>query len=457
MTVMKLQKTQKRAGCIQCLIGAWFPVLAIALLASGCSGGSKGGSLAPQQPAGSQGSTAYTYVGTQSLDANLSKSLSFSNRYGGTWAFTLDQQGNYFSYQNFGHEGFGGIAGNEPEVGTLSGTGLLTLTATSGTTTGAAGYAIEIPGDAAVLRPGNDTIAPVISLFSSGCTTLSSTTYQFISLGTPALTDKNTHVAYGSVQLSSTGTIWSFNNLSMYTFAGASLSPTALPTGNCGFTQLGYVVNTPPSAATGNFSLTTAVSPSGYFVMDQGQGEPANQSVLNVVGGGSGSFSPTGPFGLVGVERPSKQLDTGSIVAGKYLGFEYDDIDVTLARAGTLPVSVGTVAGSGTVMTGGSYPNDDATQTPFTNITIDLGQQDANDNGLYTGVTVTVPDTYSACATTTFGGTDANGNPTCIFHGAAVAGNPNGKFAIFVTVNDVSQAISHYTPDAALSFFLYQQ
>ena len=115
------------------------------------------------------------------------------------------------------------------------------------------------------------------------------------------------------------------------------------------------------------------------------------------------------------------------------------------------------VPGSGTAVTGGAYPNDDVTQTPLSNITIDLGQQDASTNGLYTGVTVTVPDTYSACATTSFGGTDANGNPTCIFHGDAIVGQPNGKYVVFVTVNDVSLAISHYTADAALDFFLYQQ
>jgi hypothetical protein len=144
-------------------------------------------------------------------------------------------------------------------------------------------------------------------------------------------------------------------------------------------------------------------------------------------------------------------------VAAKYAGFEFDPIDVTLNRAGSLPVAFGQTAGSGTVITGGAYPNDDVAQTAPSNITLDLGQQDGTSNGLYKNVTVTVPDTFSACATTSFGGTDASGKPTCIFHGVAVAGDPNGKFVIFVTVNDVSLAISHYTADAALEFFLYQQ
>ena len=115
-------------------------------------------------------------------------------------------------------------------------------------------------------------------------------------------------------------------------------------------------------------------------------------------------------------------------------------------------------------MTGGGYKADDVTQTPATNITIDLGAQDAQ-NGLYKSVTVTVPDTYGDCVQQTYGGKDVNGNPTCIFHGEAVIGNPNGKYAIFITVADLG--VQHQpvlqgqqgkmTPFAAMDFFLYQQ
>jgi hypothetical protein len=443
-------------------------VLTAALLSAGCGGGKTNSAPPPEIPAGSQGSQSHNYVGTQSLDGSGVLSPNF--KYGGTWAITLDDTTKYFSYQNIGHEGYEGVnlisQGSTtwvfpdavPTVGASTGSGFLNLAATSGSTTGAAGYAVEVPGEAALLRPGDDTMSPVISVATTGCPTLSgNVTYQFIGLGSPARTDKNTHVAYGSLQASNSATTWNFTNLNMYTFDGTSLSPTALPTGNCGYTQLGYAVSIAPSTATNGFTVTTAVSPSGYFIMDQGQGEVANGYVLEIAGGGSGSYGPTGPLGLVGVQQPSSALNTSSIVSGKYLGFEFDPVDDSLGKAGTWPVIFGQTAGSGTIMTGGAFPNDDPTQTAPSNITLDLGPQDAKNNGLYTNVTVTVPDIHKGCVQEPFGGTDADGNPTCNFHGVAVVGNPAGKFAIFVTVNDLSQAVSHYAADAALHFFLYQQ
>ncbi|WP_263358128.1 hypothetical protein [Acidicapsa ligni] len=434
-----------------------FLVSAVCLLVAGCGGGKGSSSLAPQQPAGSQGSQSYTYIGTEGADASDNTSTFASNfAFGGTWSLTLDDTTKYFSYENIGHSGYEGINGigswefptAEPTVGTSGGSGFMSLNATSGTKTGAVGYALEVPGDAALLRPGSDTVAPVIAVETSGCPTVSTpTTYQFISFGTPLPTDKNTHVAYGSVQASNSGTAWTFNNYNMYTFAGTSLSPTALPIGNCGYTQLGYAVNIQP------MEYTFAVSPSGYFLLDQDQGDPANGPPT----GNTASYGATGPLGLVGVVQPSSAINTGSLVGGKYLGIEFDPVDLTLHRGASQPVAFGQTTGSGTVMTGGAFPNDDVTQTPPSNITIDLGQQDSSNNGLYKNVTVTVPDTYVACVSLPFGGTDANGNPTCTFHGVAVAGNPNGKFVLFVTVNDVSLTISHYAADAALEFFLYQQ
>ncbi|HVJ07195.1 MAG TPA: hypothetical protein VM554_02320 [Acidisarcina sp.] len=435
---------------------ALFPVI-------GCGGGQGSGSLlTPQTPAGSQGSQSHNYIGTQSMDGGSHNGLLF--QYGGTWAVTLDDATKYFSYQNIGHEGYEGETlfnvGNLPmplppaipTVGAVAGSGFLNLTASSsGAAPGAAGYAIEIPGEAALVRPGNNTIAPVVSVITNGCPNLKgNVTYQFIALGTPLLYDSNPHGAYGSVQASNSGTVWTFNNLNMHTFGGASLTPPPLPTGNCGYTQLGYAVSIAPSTATNGNTFTTAVSPNGFFVMDQGQGEIANASALSYPGGLSNT-------GLVGVEQPSTPLNTANIVAGKYLGFEFDGVNLSLGRVGSMPVVFGQTAGSGTVMTGGAFPKDDVTQAAPSNITIDLGQQDSQSNGLYKNVTVTVPDVYGGCIGAPFGGVDAKGNPTCTFPGEAVIGNPGGKFAIFITVNDLSQAVSHYTADAALDFFLYQQ
>lgn len=445
---MKQWKLQEREEGMKAMKSRPLPiaVLALCMMLAGCGGGKGSDVSQPQPPAGSQGSSSHNYVGTQSVDE--SGRLQFGRLFGGTWTVTLDPTDKYFSYENVANEaGFS----NKVTTGSTSGSsGFLTLDGTSGLNVGAAGYALEVPGEAAMVRPGDGSNPPVVSVVTTGCPSLSAaTTYQFISFGTSSVHDANTHVAYGSVQASNTGTTWSFSDLNMYTFAGTALSPTAIPTGNCGYTQLGYVINVPPSADTGSLTLTAAVSPSGYFILDQGQGEPSNAGVT--------SFPATGPVGLVGVEKPSSAIDTSSLVTGKYLGFELDPIDLSLGRKASLAVSFGQTAGSGTAIYGGTYPNDDVTQTPLSNIEIDFGQQDGQNNGLFKGVTVTVPDTYAACVSTSFGGTDASGNPTCIFKGVAVVGKPNGKFAVFITVNDVSLAISHYSADAALDFFLYQQ
>jgi hypothetical protein len=108
-------------------------------------------------------------------------------------------------------------------------------------------------------------------------------------------------------------------------------------------------------------------------------------------------------------------------------------------------------------MTGGVYPNDDETKTAPSNITIDLGQQDSKNNGLFKSVTVTIPDLVGACISRPYGSKDANGNPTCVFPGVAVVGNPNNKYAVFVTADDKRGASFNYAGDTAIEFFLYQQ
>lgn len=464
------------------------------LLATGCAGSGSANDSGSTQvaPAGTEGAKSYIYLGTQSVDGSSNSTHTALNfGYGGGWSVNQDDTNNDFSYENTGHEtsGYGNLGVvlpyAIPVVGMSTGTGFLSLTpATSGSTAGSAGYAVELPGEGELLRPSIATatanqqnivhpstpmVAPVVSAASATCPNLSgNVTYQFIAMGSQIQVDLIEHVVYGSVQIGGTGTVFTFSNLNMYGFDGKSLSPAAFPAGNCGTTQGGYVISSvaledytfitpgqPSVQLANNFTLSTALSPSGLFVMDQGQGSPDLIST-----GGSGGIAVPGAtslLGLVGVQQPASALNTGSMVAAKYAGFQYDPLNVSLGRAASIPVSFGQVAGSGTTMIGGGYANDDVTQTPATNITLNLGQQDSANNGLYKNVNVTVPDIFGGCIDQTFGGKDANGNPTCNFPGVAVAGSVGGKFVIFVSVNDLSQAVAHLSPYATLHFFLYQQ
>jgi hypothetical protein len=86
---------------------------------------------------------------------------------------------------------------------------------------------------------------------------------------------------------------------------------------------------------------------------------------------------------------------------------------------------------------GGAFPNDDPTQPANTNMTINLGTQNATNNGLFDSATVTIPDPVGVCTAPGVAGKDTQGNPTCTLPAAAVAGNPENKFAIFLIAQDI--------------------
>jgi hypothetical protein len=369
---------------------------------------------------------------------------------------TLNDATQYFSYQNVTN-GRVEASSVPPVLGTLStSNGIFNLNATRGQQNpGPGGYVIEIPGRAALLRPGAAFEPLVPSVAANTCVQLNGpTTFQFISLGSPAQFDLNPRVAYGSLQAQSGGTDWSFSNVKMFTVDGTSLPSTSIPAGVCAESLAGSVISIPITQinSLGNSvsgTMTAAVGPSGFFLMDQGQGNP----LLDGAYAGS-----AGPYGLVGIIQPASPIDTSSVVGKKYLGFKYNPINtIDLGIKDTWPLSFGQIAGTGTTLIGGAFPNDDITQIPATNISIDLGAQDPQNNGLYKSVTVTLPDSYAACSGQPYGGTDASGQPTCVFPGVAVVGTAEGKYAIFVVANDKSLATRGYTPLATFDLILYQQ
>jgi hypothetical protein len=81
-------------------------------------------------------------------------------------------------------------------------------------------------------------------------------------------------------------------------------------------------------------------------------------------------------------------------------------------------------------MIGGVFPNDDPTQPPGENVTIDLGTQDANNNGLYPAATITVSGIN--------------------FPAAAVVGSLENKYAVFLIAEDT-------TNNVPLAIYLFQQ
>jgi hypothetical protein len=409
------------------------PLLLLLILGvAGCSGTNKSLSSAANQ--------YNTYAGTQNLPLGTLKGV----LEGGVWSLSLDDDNRFFSYQDL-YDPLLKSVGSFAAVN-----GFLDLTLDGGKS-GSGGYAIEIPGSALAIRPGDGTQYPVIAAGANSCQNpAANTTYQFLvlTLGNN-LASQSGYAAYGSIQATAQGTAWSFSSFNEYAVDGTSLSPAQIPSGACVYTAEGYAVNIPISDPQNyDIPFTVAVGPTGFFIADLGQN----------------GFSSQSTAGLVGTVKPSSQVSTSDIVAGKYAGFQYLPIQAELNAFGspislgsvTSPVAFGQTAGSGTTIVGGVYPNDDVSQTPPRNITIDLGQQDSQNNGLFKSVTVTIPDLAGSCISRPDGGTDANGNPTCIFPGVAVVGNPGGKYAVYVAADD-KRAATFSDPSMPIEFFLYQQ
>ena len=417
-------------------------LMAAALLATGCGGSKPSGGSNPATPA-----QYNNYAGTQTYEL-------FPDGYdetGGVWNLTLDDANQFFTYTDVSIPpvNFGGAKPPYPIEGSVkSASGFLNLTL-NGKAAGSGGYAIEIPGRAAIFRPGNDSTFPVVSVAAStsGCQGLAQqTTFEFLTLPPVLYSQAPAYAAYGSLQASTSGATWSFSNLQMFTLDGTALNPSTPASGLCAYTKEGYVTNIIPSKETGNLPWTVAVGPSGYLIVDQGQGNgPTYQGPVP---------NQFGPFGLVGFPQPSSRIDTGSLAGASYIGFAYEAYGLAVSHPVTQPLAF--TGGSGTVAIGGLYPNDDVTQTPPRNITMDLGREDSKTNGLYPSVTVTMPDTYKGCVLQSYGGTDPDGNPTCIAHGIAIAGSIEGKYVLYVSLNDRSLETRGIT-GAVLAYFLYQQ
>jgi len=390
---------------------------------AGCSGGSTAlvvpaPTAASGLPAPPTASTVNTYSGAQSP---------------GAWSLTLDNSKNTYSYQAITFPSEPGAASS----GAIAAThGFKQL--------GSAGYALEVMGRVAVLRPGGNTTPIVFAAPQTQCYAIGGRLrFQFIGMATApngAVGSAGPTNGYGSVVASTdtTGASWQFQNLQGNMVNGPAYDP-----GTCATSGSQAVIQTagntvlndlwPPNQEiqTGLPSGTKSnlwIGPSGFFVADQ--------SLL-------GSTPPSGAS-VAGFAEPTGPLDTFGLSSQLYLGFLYEPATTPYAGSSpspalTVPVSFGQAGVTGSGLIGGVFPNDDVTQKATTDYAITLGTQDATINGLYTKVSITVPDPAQNCAnylgageTATYG-FNPDGTFSCTFPGVAIAGDPEGKYAVFVT------------------------
>lgn len=419
-----LSQTRLRTASrrIDQLCGKLLTCLALGLLSllGGCGGSSQTGSqptqgLATPPPA----SQINSYFGT---DANI-------------WSINIDHSNNQITGKDVtnGVSLAGSAAGNFAQAG-----GFLNITLSpNGTPPNLVGqiggFALDITGRAALLRLG-DQSNPLIPLVSTvSCIAIGGTvTYQYVTIPGAAW-NQQTDTAYGIFQASTVGPNWTLANIKQFTLAGAApANPGAgVPAGYCAQSTLGFAVtaasnSTNPPIAT----ITMGFSSSGFFVEDNGSQQALPQGVLpsNAIGAG---------VGAIGMLQPSTALSTANVVGAKYLGFFYEPIPVSSPNSQvTQLVSFG-CSGSfcptpptPTSIVGGVFPNDDPTQQPGQNMSIDLGQQDPQNNGLYPSAKVTVSGVS--------------------FPAVAIVSNPENKFAVYL----IAQDTLNVTP---LAIYLLQQ
>ncbi|AEU37435.1 hypothetical protein [Granulicella mallensis] len=332
-------------------------------------------------------------------------------------------------------------------------------------------FAVELAGQAGgLVQMVGQPVQPLVA--ATQCPSSSTQTYQFLTIPTQAW-NSTTDTAYGSVEISSSGSDVTFKNISQYILppagkTGAPPQPPAqssnsLVTGaSCGPTFFGNITNVPGTLVVTdpgqNGTVLPAqaqigIGPSGLLVENNGFGATMTGSLPpldyeNVLGAGTGA---------VGLPKPSSALDTSTVVGKQYLGFIYSlgasspavPRSSNLASFGfpSAPTvstgcpSVDADASSSILIYGGDFPvnpktglpdpgpdNSSNPNYPYGNndFVIDLGPQDTSNNGLYRQAKVCVGKLYPGNST----------GAAYPFQAVAIAGQLGSQYAIFLIGQD---------------------
>jgi hypothetical protein len=416
--------------------------------------------------AGCGGSSSKTIIGNPSGVASLPAPLAPgpANTYIGTqspgvWTLSLDDTKTTYSYQPTTFPN----SPNTPITGTFQNSnGFLNLGQANGASLG---YILEVPGRMAILRPGDTTAPLVVGVPQTTCYSIPyRLRFDYIGMQAGPVYSGPSPLAQGSfvANTNTDGSAWQYQNLQGNAPAGpagftgtcsAANSQTVMSLSGQGiFNQYNYETSfTNSNLPFTDLTTTLQMGPSGIFIVDQSL--PKSTSTFQ---GASAA----------GVAQPSSSLSTSDVAAASYLGFLTETATPTADIASpfpgfTSPISFGQTASSGTTMVGGIFPNDDVTQTPNADISINLGKQDSAINGLYSSATVTVLDPAQACTADLVNsptdkvapGINADGFFTCTFPAIAVVGNPDGKYAIFLTTYNYTIN----TVGTPMQIYLYQQ
>jgi len=285
--------------------------------------------------------------------------------------------------------------------------------------------------------------------------------FLFVTLPEPLGDWNPTHTtAYGSVDISASGSTVTFASINQYNLAGSLIAPASSQTGVCSSTVFGNTIAIP-----GNISSTT-IPPAPTVVTPQAMVAIGPSGMLVEDSGGTSYLGAS--TGAIGLPKPSGTVDTSALVGAQYLGFFYGsgttpasspNWSSSVASFGfpSLPSTCPTLS-NGTLSNpiyGGDFLNDNpgalAVQAhsgyPVDNngnyqcdLTIDLGPTQPT-NGLFSSAKVYVGSGFAANKT----------GKSYSFSAVAIAGQLNGKYAIFLVGEDTTG-----TPNQAWGIYLLQ-
>lgn len=404
-------------------------LLLIALITvSGCGGKNQGTQigLPGSPPAGDVNS----YVG-QPGDSSSNNSL---------WNVTIDRSSNTYSYGPTS----GGTPATTGSIAILNNNFVILL----GPNGYQSGLAVELPGEAVFLRPGDNTVPLVFAVQQASCFSIGGNA-KFLYALSPGVSGPSSPF-FGQIYAATSpdGSDWQFNNqtnyVSPYQFQVEDSSdvPSAAdfpgyPAGypaSCDAAQGAATVSATPLAyfnqGTNTFSVPTefVISPGGIFF--------ENQNYTNVPSTEGWQYSNISAWG---VSEPSLPTIMSELATAQYAGFLFET-NFSSATYRTRLVGFGNAPISGTVMNGGTFPNEDPTQSPTINMSVTFNSQDPLNNGQYYLAKLTIPNDAPATFTGSClsYGLSLSGTSTCINDGVALVGLQNGLYTIIMSATDTS-------------------
>jgi len=287
-------------------------------------------------------------------------------------------------------------------------------------------------------------LAALVPQQTSGCITpTAAATYEFVTLYGSAF-NPGTDAAYGTVQLSTSGSTFQFSSAKQYTeattIATTGLIPFAMA--DClqssASAELGYFIDTPPSAATGNTEVRAFLGPTGILV--------ANLQ-------GSDSFGNPLPLpGVLATIQPSSSVDVSALTAPDilYNAVQYQPQGFPAATYGYFEghgaayesyisgqSDLASLSGSVGVYGGWQNPANPTSAPTSGSTNIFFGPQDSNNPGLFPNAEFVYSASAPPCpaGTSVFPGTPtpANGGAYCSSPAVAIVAQHNGKYVILVT------------------------